>query len=304
MSLVLPWFFTASLVLHLVLPAHLAMTATTTYTIMGLFYEFVHYLAHTKVQPKSKVCPTPAYLALWKQTHILVLEHIYENPDEPSPSHIQISCCFDLLQNTRIHIAHTTNDHNPPPPHNTCMQGCTHAHKHTHAHAHTCTHAHERAQTFTRTNTHTAHNHTQTRTKAHAHTHTHTRMHTHSHKLRLSHAHSRKRIYAHAHTRTNVHILIHECTYAHTHTRTHEHHAHTHTLSLKHTCTQQFLRNIKTHHMKHHLIDDRYWHTFSYVANTKIHKYLCIDPYISLFRCISIKICLLMCFYVTYTCTW
>eukprot|EP00277_Geminigera_cryophila_P030443 CAMPEP_0173063606 /NCGR_PEP_ID=MMETSP1102-20130122/4486_1 /TAXON_ID=49646 /ORGANISM="Geminigera sp., Strain Caron Lab Isolate" /LENGTH=198 /DNA_ID=CAMNT_0013930445 /DNA_START=426 /DNA_END=1022 /DNA_ORIENTATION=+ len=54
MSLVLPWFFTASLVLHLVLPAHLAMTATTTYTIMGLFYEFVHYLAHTKVQPKSK----------------------------------------------------------------------------------------------------------------------------------------------------------------------------------------------------------------------------------------------------------
>ena len=28
------------------------MTATFAYTVMGLFYEFVHYLAHTKVQPK------------------------------------------------------------------------------------------------------------------------------------------------------------------------------------------------------------------------------------------------------------
>lgn len=54
MSLVLPWFLTASLALQVVLPAHLAVTATTTYTACGLFYEFVHYLAHTAVQPKSK----------------------------------------------------------------------------------------------------------------------------------------------------------------------------------------------------------------------------------------------------------
>ena len=53
MSLVVPWFMVATGLLHVLFPAHLALTATTAYTGMGLFYEFTHYLAHTKAQPKS-----------------------------------------------------------------------------------------------------------------------------------------------------------------------------------------------------------------------------------------------------------
>eukprot|EP00802_Teleaulax_amphioxeia_P026197 Tamp_27214.p1 GENE.Tamp_27214~~Tamp_27214.p1 ORF type:complete len:283 (+),score=45.85 Tamp_27214:50-850(+) len=53
MSLVVPWFIAAASLSYGLLPAHLAVTATGSYTCMGLFYEFVHYLAHTKVQPKN-----------------------------------------------------------------------------------------------------------------------------------------------------------------------------------------------------------------------------------------------------------
>jgi len=54
LSLVVPWFLAATALLHLILPAPLAITATFSYTMMGLFYEFVHYLAHTRVTPKWK----------------------------------------------------------------------------------------------------------------------------------------------------------------------------------------------------------------------------------------------------------
>ena len=52
MGLVVPWFAVVAAVFHSLLPAHLAVTAMASYATMGLFYEFVHYLAHTKVQPK------------------------------------------------------------------------------------------------------------------------------------------------------------------------------------------------------------------------------------------------------------
>ena len=54
LSLVIPWFIVAATLLHVILPAPLALTATCAYTTMGIFYEFVHYLAHTRVQPKSQ----------------------------------------------------------------------------------------------------------------------------------------------------------------------------------------------------------------------------------------------------------
>ena len=47
----------ADSLLHVLLPRELALSATLAYTTMGLFYEFVHYLAHTQVQVSVSIHP-------------------------------------------------------------------------------------------------------------------------------------------------------------------------------------------------------------------------------------------------------
>jgi hypothetical protein len=47
----------ADSLLLVVLPRELALSATLAYTTMGLFYEFVHYLAHTQVQVSALIHP-------------------------------------------------------------------------------------------------------------------------------------------------------------------------------------------------------------------------------------------------------
>jgi hypothetical protein len=47
--LMLGWLGSAALFLKLVLPLNLALSATLGYALAGLFYEWAHYIAHTKV---------------------------------------------------------------------------------------------------------------------------------------------------------------------------------------------------------------------------------------------------------------
>ena len=46
----LGWLFTAHVVLRWALPLRWALSATLGYAIAGLNYEFVHYIAHTRVR--------------------------------------------------------------------------------------------------------------------------------------------------------------------------------------------------------------------------------------------------------------
>jgi len=52
--LLLGWMFTAHLVFRSLLPYHLALTATIAYSLSGMFYEWAHYIVHTKVRFRSK----------------------------------------------------------------------------------------------------------------------------------------------------------------------------------------------------------------------------------------------------------
>ena len=53
-ELVLGWLFTVHLVLRLILPLPLAISATIGYSSAGLFYEWAHYIVHTRVKPKGR----------------------------------------------------------------------------------------------------------------------------------------------------------------------------------------------------------------------------------------------------------
>ena len=53
-ELVLGWLFTVHLILRLVLPLPLAISATIGYSSAGLFYEWAHYIVHTRVKPKGR----------------------------------------------------------------------------------------------------------------------------------------------------------------------------------------------------------------------------------------------------------
>lgn len=52
--LLLGWLFITSLLLHFILPQPLAITGTICYSISGMWYEWIHFLVHTKVRPRSK----------------------------------------------------------------------------------------------------------------------------------------------------------------------------------------------------------------------------------------------------------
>jgi hypothetical protein len=52
--LLLGWMLTAHLAFRTSLPLPLALTATVAYGMSGLFYEWAHYIVHTKVRFKSK----------------------------------------------------------------------------------------------------------------------------------------------------------------------------------------------------------------------------------------------------------
>ncbi len=47
-------FIVASAIFYLVLPTPLALTALAAYCVMGVLYEWTHYLVHTRYKPKSK----------------------------------------------------------------------------------------------------------------------------------------------------------------------------------------------------------------------------------------------------------
>ena len=51
-ELIIGWLLTVHLFLRAVLPLHLAMSATIGYAMAGLFYEWAHYIVHTKVKRK------------------------------------------------------------------------------------------------------------------------------------------------------------------------------------------------------------------------------------------------------------
>jgi len=51
--LLLGWLFTAHMVLRTLLPLPLALTATVAYSTSGLFYEWAHFIVHTKVRFRS-----------------------------------------------------------------------------------------------------------------------------------------------------------------------------------------------------------------------------------------------------------
>ena len=48
--LLLGWMLTAHIVFTLLLPLPLAVTATLAYSMSGMFYEWAHYIVHTKVR--------------------------------------------------------------------------------------------------------------------------------------------------------------------------------------------------------------------------------------------------------------
>jgi len=52
--LLLGWMLTAHFAFRTVLPLPLALTATMAYSMSGLFYEWAHYIVHTKVRFQSK----------------------------------------------------------------------------------------------------------------------------------------------------------------------------------------------------------------------------------------------------------
>ncbi len=52
--LLIGWLFSTSLVLHFIFPQPLALTGTICYSISGMWYEWIHFLVHTKVRPRSK----------------------------------------------------------------------------------------------------------------------------------------------------------------------------------------------------------------------------------------------------------
>jgi hypothetical protein len=51
-ELIMGWLLTVHVFLRAVLPLHLALSATIGYATAGLFYEWAHYIVHTKVKPK------------------------------------------------------------------------------------------------------------------------------------------------------------------------------------------------------------------------------------------------------------
>lgn len=51
-ELIMGWLLTVHLFLRAVLPLHLALSATIGYAMAGLFYEWAHYIVHTKVKRK------------------------------------------------------------------------------------------------------------------------------------------------------------------------------------------------------------------------------------------------------------
>ena len=51
-ELIIGWLLTVHLFLRAVLPLHLALSATIGYAMAGLFYEWAHYIVHTKVKRK------------------------------------------------------------------------------------------------------------------------------------------------------------------------------------------------------------------------------------------------------------
>lgn len=52
--LLLGWLLTAHFILRTFLPLHLALSGTICYAIAGMWYEWTHYIVHTKVKPNSK----------------------------------------------------------------------------------------------------------------------------------------------------------------------------------------------------------------------------------------------------------
>ena len=52
-ELLLGWLGTAHILLRLMLPLQLALSATICYAIAGMWYEWTHYIVHTKVKPQS-----------------------------------------------------------------------------------------------------------------------------------------------------------------------------------------------------------------------------------------------------------
>ncbi len=52
--LLLGWLGAAHVILRLLLPLDLALSSTIFYAIAGMWYEWTHYIVHTKVRPKSK----------------------------------------------------------------------------------------------------------------------------------------------------------------------------------------------------------------------------------------------------------
>jgi len=51
-ELIMGWLLTVHLFLRAALPLHLALSATIGYAMAGLFYEWAHYIVHTKVKRK------------------------------------------------------------------------------------------------------------------------------------------------------------------------------------------------------------------------------------------------------------
>jgi len=53
-ALMIAWMASAHLILRTFLPLPVAISATLGYATAGLFYEWAHYIVHTKVKPRSK----------------------------------------------------------------------------------------------------------------------------------------------------------------------------------------------------------------------------------------------------------
>ena len=53
-ALLMGWLLSVYVLLQILLPMPLALSATIGYAIAGLKYEWTHYIVHTKVRPKSK----------------------------------------------------------------------------------------------------------------------------------------------------------------------------------------------------------------------------------------------------------
>ena len=70
-ALLIGWLLTAHLLLRLMLPTPLAITATIGYAIAGMGYEWTHYIVHTKVKPKS------AFMTKVRDNHLR--HHLVDN---------------------------------------------------------------------------------------------------------------------------------------------------------------------------------------------------------------------------------